>query len=159
MTEISLSAQVISFFVMVLCGLFCGFLFDIFRALRRFHKSTNGVVALQDVVFWLLELFLVYLVAFRLDYAHIRAYEGIALVIGSWLYFMVLSFRVMGLLKIAIAFFAKTLSFVCTPLVKLLRKSAKAVQYAKTKVKSSSEAFLKKTIERAKKSKKSSLQS
>ena len=135
MREIPLAGQVLVFFVMVLCGGFCGVLFDVFRAFRRLHKSTNGVVALQDVIFWLLELTLVYMVAFKLDYAHIRAYEAIALVMGSWLYFMTLSSVVMPVLVLVISFlFGTVLSFL-TPAYRFFLIGFKGIRGAFEKTK------------------------
>ena len=117
--DISLSYQAFSFFAMIICGILCGVIFDIFRSFRRHRKSACSVVALQDIVFWILELCLVYAVAFKLNYAHIRAYEGIALVIGSWLYFMTVSDFVLGALCKGVAYAVKLTGAVLAPFKKV----------------------------------------
>lgn len=118
--DISLSYQAFSFLAMVICGFLCGVLFDLFRALRRHRKSACTVVAFQDILFWILEASLVYFVAFKLNYAHIRAYEIAALIIGSWLYFMTASHYVLGFLTGAVRYIQKSICVIFTPLKKLV---------------------------------------
>ncbi len=105
MADISVSSQVFVFFAMIVLGVMCGAVFDIFRGIRRMKKLTGGVVAVQDLLFWLSELVLVYMVTFRLNYAHVRAFELVALVIGSFIYFMTVS-------RYVIAFVHKTANIV-----------------------------------------------
>ncbi len=118
--DITLTYQAFSFFVMVFCGSLCGVIFDLFRSFRRNKKSACGIVALQDIVFWIMELFLVYMVAFRLNYAHIRAYEGIALLLGSWLYFMTVSKWVLNTLCALLSYVQKAFGFVLIPFKKTM---------------------------------------
>ena len=119
--DISLSYQAFSFFAMVICGFLCGVLFDLFRALRRHRKSACTVVAFQDILFWILEASLVYFVAFKLNYAHIRAYEGVALVIGSWLYFMTASSYVLGFLCALVSCAYKAAGVIYVPFKKTFK--------------------------------------
>lgn len=119
--DISLSYQAFSFFAMVICGFLCGVLFDLFRALRRHRKSACTVVAFQDILFWILEASLVYFVAFKLNYAHIRAYEGVALVIGSWLYFMTASSYVLRFLCVLVSCAYKAVGAIFVPFKKIFK--------------------------------------
>ncbi len=104
---------------MVLCGAVCGVVFDVFRAVRRCKKSGRSVIAAQDLLFWVIELVIVYMAAFELNYAHVRAYEGIALVIGSVMYFMTLSQYTVRLVCAIIRFAAKTVRVISAPVIKL----------------------------------------
>jgi len=104
--EISSARQAQVFLGMVLCGALCTLIFDIFRAIRRFKKTSGGIIVFQDLVFWAIELVVVYMVAFRLNYAGVRGYLVIALVIGSVLYFVTLSEHV-------ISFLCKIMDCVC----------------------------------------------
>lgn len=97
--NISASAQVLVFFAMVLCGIMCGIVFDLFRGIRYRRKTSGGVVALQDIIFWIAELTLVYAVIFTLNYAYVRVFELVALIIGSALYFMTISDFVVALVS------------------------------------------------------------
>ena len=79
------------FVCMVLCGAATGVVFDLFRALRRCIKAGSGVIAAQDLMLWLAELMIVYYTSFKVNNAHIRGYEIIALIIGAVLYFVTVS--------------------------------------------------------------------
>lgn len=113
--NVSVSLQAFMFLGMVLCGAMCGVVFDVFRALRRYRRPARSIVALQDILFWLIELTVVYMAVFRLNYANIRAYEGIALVIGSWVYFMTVSEYVIRFLCAIISFAVRTAGIVLKP--------------------------------------------
>ena len=126
--EISSANQAYVFLAMVLCGALCTGVFDIFRAIRRYKNSATGVIVFQDIVFWIIELFIVYMVAFRLNYARVRAYEIIALVIGSAIYFVTLSDYVIKFMMWQIGLVAKVFGFLMAP---LLRVSAYACQKLK----------------------------
>ena len=117
--EISSVNQAYVFLAMVLCGGLCTAVFDIFRAIRRYKNSGTGVIAFQDIVFWIIELFIVYMVAFRLNYAGVRAYEIVALVIGSTIYFVTLSGYVIKFFVRLIGLVAKVLGFLLAPVAKL----------------------------------------
>ena len=120
--EISVSDEAFVFLAMVLCGFVCGFVFDFFRALRRCKQSGRKVIASQDILFWLIELTLVYGVLFELNYAHIRAYEAIALVMGSSLYFMTLSHSVILFIMRIIKFIFCVLKKMLSPIYALFKK-------------------------------------
>ena len=117
--DISLSYQAFMFLAMTVCGGVCGLVFDVFRAIRRIHKSPVGVVAIQDIVFWIIELTLVYMVAFKLNYAKVRAYEAVALIVGSFIYFMTASGYVISFFCSVFEVLIKWLNILMTPLEKL----------------------------------------
>lgn len=132
--DVSVSAQAYMFLAMVVCGVFCGLVFDLFRSLRRAHRCHSGVVAFQDIIFWLAELVLVYSVAFRLNYAKVRLYELVALVIGSWIYFMTVSFYVVNFLSGVIVFSINTGKIILRPFVRLARVFKGLMSYLKSAV-------------------------
>lgn len=122
MADISVSSQVFVFFAMIVLGVLCGAVFDIFRGIRRMRKPSSSVVAFQDLLFWLSELVLVYMVTFWLNYAHVRAFELIALVIGSFIYFMTVS-------RYVIAFVHKTANLVWKILELVLKPVRKVLSF------------------------------
>ena len=135
--EISSANQAYAFLAMVLCGALCTGVFDIFRAIRRYKNSATGVIVFQDIVFWIIELFIVYMVAFRLNYARVRAYEIIALIIGSAIYFVTLSDYVIKFMVWQIGLAAKLLGFVSAPADKamgyIFRKLKAGADFVKKK--------------------------
>ena len=126
--EISSVNQAYVFLAMVLCGGLCTAVFDIFRAIRRYKNSGTGVIAFQDIVFWIIELSIVYMVAFRLNYAGVRAYEIVALVIGSAIYFVTLSGYVIKFFVWLIGLGAKALGFLLAPVAKVCGLFANAAK-------------------------------
>ncbi len=120
MVDISFSEQAFVFVAMVMCGVLCGIIFDVFRAVRHSRRTTSGVVAMQDLLFWIIELAAIYTVAFKLNYANVRAFEGIALVMGSWMYFMTLSKYSLRILCRVTDFIVKIIKLVLKPLSKLV---------------------------------------
>ena len=118
--EISVSNQAYVFLGMVLCGALCSLAFDIFRGIRRIRNPGTGVIVMQDLLLWFTEIVIVYMCAFKLNYAGIRAYELVALFIGSVIYFMTLSTYVIKLVGKIIVFIIKTVNFILFPIKKLL---------------------------------------
>lgn len=119
--EVSSSNQAYVFLFMVFCGAVCTLVFDVFRAVRRFKRSSGRVVALQDLVFWAIEIFIVYMVAFKLNYAKVRAYEIIALFIGSGVYFVTASEYVIKYLEKLISSLVALFKKVYVPTLRFLR--------------------------------------
>jgi len=143
--EVSSVNQAYVFLAMIVCGGVCTFIFDVFRGIRRYKNSGSGIIAVQDLVFWAIELTVVYLVAFRLNYARVRAYELIALLIGSVIYFVTLSDWVIRLvcsgikfgvgIFIKIAFpFQRLCNILVLPLKKLKVVAGKKAESLKTKI-------------------------
>ena len=116
--DISVSHQVFIFFAMVICGVACGIVFDLFRGIRYRRKTSSGVVAVQDILFWLSEVVLVYLVAYALNYAGVRAFELVALVIGSSVYFMTVSPYVISAVSRICTVAARLASYLAAPVRK-----------------------------------------
>ena len=119
--EVSSVNQAYVFLSMILCGGICTAVFDVFRAVRRYKKSDGGVIVLQDLVFWIVELCLVYLTAFKLNYAKVRVYEILALVIGSVIYFVTLSDFVIKQLCMVIGAFVTLINKISVPFRKLAK--------------------------------------
>ncbi len=119
--EVSSSNQAYVFLFMVFCGAVCTVVFDVFRAVRRLKSSSGRVVVLQDLVFWAIEIFIVYMVAFKLNYAKVRAYEIMALFIGGGIYFVTASEYVIKYLERAISFIASLFQKISVPIIRFLR--------------------------------------
>ena len=121
MLEISSVNQARVFLWMIVCGAVCTFVFDVFRGIRRYKSPQNSVILLQDLVLWAIEIYIVYMVAFKLNYARVRAYEIVALVISSLLYFVVLSDYIVKTVCRITAIAEKCVHRIVSPLKKLFR--------------------------------------
>ena len=78
-------------------------------------------MAAQDLVFWLLELSLVYITAFEVNNAQVRGYEAIALIIGAVLYFVSASEYVMRFFCMVIGLLKKIIVKITKPFKKLIK--------------------------------------
>ena len=119
--EISSVNQARVFLWMVVCGAVCTFVFDVFRGIRRYKRLQNSVILFQDLILWLIEICIVYMVAFKLNYARVRAYEIVALVIGSLLYFVVLSDYIVKVVCRITAITEKCVHRIVSPVQKLCK--------------------------------------
>ena len=79
------------FFAMVVCGGCVSLLFDFFRSFRIIMKMPILVTAVSDVVFSALAMFMAMACVWNLNNGIFRAYEVIGLVLGTILYFLILS--------------------------------------------------------------------
>ena len=122
--EISSVNQARVFLWMIVCGGVCTFVFDIFRGVRRYKRPQSSVILVQDLALWFIEICLVYAVAFKLNYARVRAYEIVALVIGAVLYFVIFSNYVVRGVHIATEGIAKIIKCLFAPLFKVLNSLA-----------------------------------
>ena len=111
------------FLWMIVCGAVCTLVFDIFRGIRRCKTAGSGIIALQDLIFWAIEVCLVYMVAFKLNYAGIRAFEIIALIIGALLYSMIFSNFVVSFVCKVTTRVAAVALWISKPIARLWKKT------------------------------------
>ena len=84
------------FIVMIITGAFLGFVFDIFRSMRRAVKQNkvkvnNGSVLVQDIIFLLVTFVVLVLVIYGINGGILRAYIFIGCCAGFITYFMIAS--------------------------------------------------------------------
>ena len=137
--KLSVSHQLFVFVCMFFCGWLTGIVFDVFRSLRRCVKSGSGVIVLQDLLFWLLELVIVYYTVFKVNNAKVRFYEAVALISGAIVYFIILSEYAVKFISKVIMLLIEATNVVLKPLKKLLcfmrKPLSKFICFIKTKQK------------------------
>lgn len=136
--EVSVSNQLYVFFVMILCGVCAGVLFDLLRALRRAFGANSFTTSVSDILFWLAISIGVYMTIFMFNYGQIRWYEIIGIILGSVIYFLALSGIIMKILGALFNFFTKIFQFIfkiiLTPLVFLYKMIKRPLFYIVGKV-------------------------
>ena len=100
--------QAYIFYIFILTGLLIGFLFDIFRVLRRSFKTSDIITYIQDIIFWILAGALLIYSIFKFNNGEIRSYVVIGLVMGIMLYLTIFSKLVIKV-NVAILTFLKKL--------------------------------------------------
>lgn len=89
--QISTISQVYSFGIFLITGILIGFIFDIFRIVRKTFKSSDLVTYIEDMLFWIIcGLILIYSI-FIFNNGEIRAYIFIAIFLGIIIYILTIS--------------------------------------------------------------------
>ena len=101
--------QGILFLIYVIVGLFIGFVFDLFRALRKSIKTSNIVTYIEDIIFWIIVGFVVIGTNLKFNYGELRLYIFLGILLGAVVYFLILSKNVVKFTTAKINFFIKIL--------------------------------------------------
>ena len=72
-------------------GILIGLLFDIFRITRRTFKTPNIITYIEDTLFWILSGLLVLYIIYVFTTGEIRLYMILTLIIGTIIYFLIIS--------------------------------------------------------------------
>ena len=88
---LSMSNQAVIFLTAALVGAFVGFVYDLFRVLRKTFRHPNLVTYLEDAVYWLFVTLVMFYVMLNKNYGEIRAFSVAGVFLGMLLYFLSLS--------------------------------------------------------------------
>lgn len=118
--EVRISNELYVFFIMFLCGVCAGVLFDIMRMIRRVFGTNVFTTSLADILFWTIIGLGIYMAIFVFNYGKIRWYEIMGVGFGGVIYFLSLSsilIKIMGIfLKIFKKIFRLIFKIILTPL-------------------------------------------
>ena len=79
------------FAVCFAAGVVLGVIFDIFRAIRQCFRISDAVVAIQDMLFWLIACAVVYSAIYMSNSAELRWFELVGLLSGVGIYIPAMS--------------------------------------------------------------------
>ena len=118
----------------LLAGAVLGFIYDIFRVSRRFFKTRDIVTIVQDILFFIISAFIIFIVAFKINEGEIRYFEFLAIFTGFVLYRIIAGVNVVNAVVKIIEFLAKALFFLLklilfpvTFIFKILKKPVKII--------------------------------
>ena len=77
--------------IFIITGILIGFLFDIFRILRKSFKTPNIVTYIEDVIFWVVSALIVMYSLFVFNNGEFRAYIFIGILLGAVIYMLFFS--------------------------------------------------------------------
>lgn len=83
--------QVYVFSIFILNGLIIGFLFDIFRIIRKSFKISDLRTNLQDILFWIFTGLIFLYSIFKFNNGELRAYVFLGVFLGVALYMLLFS--------------------------------------------------------------------
>lgn len=89
--EISVEMQISIFLTAFICGAIIGFIYDLFRIWRKVHNPPYWLVTVQDIIFWMISLIIIFLRIYNTYNSQMRLFEIFASALGCFLYFITLS--------------------------------------------------------------------
>ena len=108
----------VSFFITGAC---IGVLFDVFRVSRKIFKTPNILIYVEDVLFWLLTGLLVLFVIYTFTDGQIRLYMILMLILGSFIYFTLISKYFILINQRIAQVIKKTMFFLISPIKKVIK--------------------------------------
>ncbi len=134
-----LQAQTILFLTSIFTGVVMGALFDLLRIFRKMIKHPNFLVQIEDMLYWIACGFLGFYLFYVCNYADIRPYIFIGIILGALFYFSTFSIVFMKIATAVILFVKKLLhkvfNILMIPVRKLIGLMKIPVRYAKNQTK------------------------
>ena len=140
---LSLSNQATLFLMTVAAGFISGTLYDAFRIIRLVVRHKRVFIQLEDGLYWLLVVFLIFIFMLNRNYGEIRPFSVGGVFLGMIMYFTLVSPAVMGISHIIINAVKYILTLLITiiltplrliyiilgrPILKLIKKGLKFVK-------------------------------
>ena len=128
--------QLYNFFIFIILGMLVAFIFDFFRALRKTFKTNDVITYIEDILFWIISGFLIMSSIFKFNDGEIRFYLFVGLLLGIFIYIILLTKLInkileilmkpiKGVLNIIISIFKRFYNFINNYLKKCKNKSKK----------------------------------
>lgn len=119
------SGQLMLFIVSIIIGIVMGVLFDIFRVIRKIVHHHSLTVQLEDIFYWILCALIGFYILYICNYAEIRVYVFIGMLLGSILYFCTVSILVIQIadwvIKTVKSILNKMIVLIMKPIRQLMR--------------------------------------
>ena len=135
---LSMSGQAWLFLFTVITGFVIGFIYDIFRILRKTIPHSYLMVQLEDILYWICVSLLMFYFMLHRNYGEIRLFSIAGAALGGVLYFLTLSPVIIKVSVAVIGFFKRIILFLLDPIkwfCKILLKGVRAIkQKTKRKV-------------------------
>lgn len=116
--------QSLLFLTAIQIGVFMGVLFDLVRIFRKLIKHPNFLVQVEDMLYWVVCGFVGFYMLYICNYADVRPYIFIGIVLGGIFYFATFSIIFMKIATIVIfyvkAFIRKLIKLLLIPLKGIL---------------------------------------
>ncbi len=113
-----------------LCGALLGFIFDIFRSVRKSFSFSDKAVAVQDLTYWIIAFLVIYSAMYYLNFAQLRLYQFLFMLSGVYIYAKTVSRYLTAFMCISIPALAKIFIFLCTAISSPFKLCHKALKKA-----------------------------
>lgn len=88
---LSMKTQVLLFLLTIGLGIVSGFLYDVFRIIRKVFKHPNFLTYIEDILYWILVTFLIFYIMLDKNYGEIRGFTIGGVLVGTIIYFLTIS--------------------------------------------------------------------
>ena len=85
------NTQLFYFLSTIIAGIAVGVLFDIYRVLLIYNNPNKILLAISDVLYWILCAFITFTIFLRANNGNLRYYTFIGIIFGLFLYFKLAS--------------------------------------------------------------------
>lgn len=125
------SSQSMLFLTSVQIGILMGVLFDLIRIFRKLLKHPNFLVQIEDMLYWVTCGFVGFYMLYICNYADIRPYIFIGIILGAVFYFLTFSVIFMKIATLVInyikALIAQIIKCIIVPIVKFIKSIIRAI--------------------------------
>ncbi len=108
----SLDVQFLTLWMMFVCGLGLGVVFDLYRVVSGELRLSRWIIAIMDILYWIVAALAVFKVLYHSNQGELRIFVFIGLFIGLGVYFLLFSFLVQKTADLLIRVLRKILWFV-----------------------------------------------
>ena len=105
------SNQAYLFLIFTLNGIFIGFLFDIFRIIRKTFKTNDIATYIEDVIFWILAGITILFTMYKFSDGELRIYTIIGIAIGVVIYMLTVSTFIINISVYFVNMIKKVINF------------------------------------------------
>lgn len=109
---LSMSNQAAVFLMTVLVGFVIGFVYDLFRVVRKVVKHPGFLIQIEDMIYWILVSIIMFYVMLNKNYGEIRAFSVLGAFLGMLLYFLTVSRLFINVSMLLVKFLAKVIAAV-----------------------------------------------
>lgn len=105
--EVSISKEAFVFLSSCLTGGIVVFVYDLFRMIRRASAGAFVMIHIQDGLFWLIAFGIIFFSVLHINNGTLRMYELVGVLLGGFLYKLMLSKLITDILYWLLTFFSK----------------------------------------------------
>ena len=117
---VNITEQFTIFTCCTLVGFACGFIYDLFKALKKVFKVKKAA-SLFDIAFWAVVLCVFFAVLFKSGSGQMRGYTIIGFTLGFISYILSVSRDISHLIERIILYFLKIMHLIFEPIIKFSR--------------------------------------
>lgn len=107
--------------VSIMGGMLLGFIWDIYRLVRRYIKMGAVGTALGDLIYWIVSIYISVQLIFYVSYGNVRMFILLGFVLGALLYFYGISNYILKALIFVVDLFIKIIRKVSLFIIKPIR--------------------------------------